>query len=251
MHLKERMRAQIAYYASPYKRETIHLAKMLKGKIGLEIGGPSPSFGASSFFPAYAYAQRIDGVNFSSNTVWEGEIKQGKTYAYLPGKENGLQYIDEAAEISTVADNTYDFLLSCHSLEHVANPLKALKRWREVLKKDGVCCILLPDKEFTSDRNRPYTLFDHLLEDEAKGVGEDDQTHFEEVIQLHELSMDVLNSVEALRTRTLDNFHNRCVHHHVFSKELICKVLEYSGFEVILVKHIQPIHLFALARKRG
>lgn len=250
MHFVDRVITEISYYKSPFKRDTIDLAKSFRGQRGLEVGGPSTVFGRKSFFPVYLYAKTIDGVNFSNETVWEGQLMTGETYGYLPGYDRGYQYIDEAAELKSVSDTSYDFLLSCHSLEHMANPIKALKRWHKVLKSKGRLCLILPDKNFTFDHNRPYTTFEHLLQDEQLGTGENDQTHFDEVIRLHDLSMDLNQSKEDFEARTKENMVNRCVHHHVYSLDVIGQLLDYCGFEVIVSKTFRPFHLFTLARKK-
>ena len=232
------------------KRQTIDFSRLLKGKKGLEIGGPSLFFGRKSYFPAYLYADRVDGVNFNTTTVWEGKINGGWTYKYLTGRQNGYQYITEASELEGVPDASYDFLLSCHSMEHLANPLKALKRWREVLKNEGVLVLVLPNKEVTFDHQRPYTTFEHLLEDCTNNVTEADTSHFAEVVQLHDIEKDPgVRTFEELEKRTIQNFSNRCVHHHVFSFETIKTCLSYCGFEVLLQKKIHEINLFTLARK--
>lgn len=249
MNLKESFITCLSYLKNPFKRATINAAKTFKGQTGIEIGGPSKPFDLRSFFPVYLYAGKIDGVNFSNTTVWEGNIKEGNSYQYTANRPKGRQYIDEAAALTSVPDNHYDFLLSCHSLEHVANPVQALKRWNTVLKPGGRLCLILPDKRYTFDHNRPYTSFEHLLQDYQTNVTEQDTTHFDEVIRLHDLSKDRGQTEAALMERTQNNYINRCVHHHVFSFELIEQLLNYCGFKITMTKAFEPFHLFTLAEK--
>jgi SAM-dependent methyltransferase len=226
------------------------MAFALKNKTGLEIGGPSKFFDLKSYFPIYVFAKRIDGVNYSSETVWEGKIKTGRNYNYGNGKK-GFQFIDEASELKNVQFKSYDFLLSCHSLEHVANPLKAIERWSEFLKPGGALILVLPDKNYTFDVNRSYTTFEHLLEDYKKGISEDDKTHFEEVIKLHKIDRDPsIHSVEELLARIQNNISNRCVHHHVFSLELMEEMLSFFNFEIKYKQKVSPFHLVMIAEKK-
>lgn len=239
----------ISYATRPEKRKLINISRSLKGKVGLEIGGPSAFFNLKSYFPVYVFAKRIDGVNFSAETVWEGKIKEGMSYDYA-NKRKGFQYISEASELGDIKNDNYDFLLSCHSLEHVANPIKTLKRWYDVLKKDGKIILVLPDKDFTFDHNRPYTKFDHLLQDFNSGIDEHDTTHFEEIFRLHDITKDaMINSNEELKTRMEDNFSNRCVHHHVYTLELVKELLNYCGFNVTYQQKAKPFHLVTVAEK--
>src|SRR5215216_66239 len=151
----------LSYLFKPAKRKLIRLSYELKSKTGLEIGGPSSIFGLKGYFPVYVFADHIDGVNFSNETIWEGKIGEGQNFRYFEDK-TGHQFIDEASELKNISSQKYDFVLSSHSLEHVANPVKALKRWNDVLKDGGQLVLILPDKEHTFDVHRSYTSFQHF-----------------------------------------------------------------------------------------
>lgn len=210
----------------------------IKNKNGIEIGGPSPIF--KTMIPIYQTANRIDGVNFADNTIWEGQIKEGETYGYIKGKK-GRQYIAEATDLSKIPTESYDFLVSSNCLEHVADTLKALKEWNRVIKKGGAFILALPNPAECFDRNRPVTSFEHFLMDSKNEVGEDDLTHLDEILELHDLSLDPpAGSFEEFKLRSLDNFRNRALHHHVFDVPLIKKMLEYSNFKVLNICETKP-----------
>ncbi|BAV07620.1 methyltransferase domain-containing protein [Filimonas lacunae] len=199
--------------------------------------------------PLYLFAKQVDGVNFSTQTVWEGSIAEGNNYQYVKGK-TGYQYIAEASNLSHIPKNEYDFLLSCHSLEHVANPIQAVKGWAELLKQKGKLVLVLPDKRFIFDHKRPYTTFEHLVEDYKNKVDEHDTTCFEELIALHDVSMDPgVKSLEEFTERLKDNFNNRCAHHHVFSQEVVKQMLEYCGFTVNSQHELDNFNLITIAEK--
>ena len=249
MTLFEKIVTIISYIKQPAKRKMINLAATFENQVGLEVGGPSALFNFKSAFPIYLHAKMIDGVNFSNHTLWEGEIQQGNLYSYYKNKK-GFQFIGEAADLSDVKDASYDFVLSCHSLEHVANPIKALKDWRRVMKQHGRLVLVLPDKEFTFDHNRPITSLEHLIEDYENNTTESDTTHFEEVIALHDFTYDsFVKSKEDLIKRTAANIENRAVHHHVFNLALIKEMLIYCGFEMLLQQTYPPFHLVSVAKK--
>ena len=92
--------------------------------------------------------------------------------------------------------------------------------------------------------------FEHLLEDLANGTDEHDLTHLPEILELHDRSMDEASGdLESFRQRSLLNFENRCLHHHVFDPNLIDQLLEYVRMDVLLRSTTLTDHL-ALARKR-
>ena len=189
-------------------------------------------------------------MNFSNSTVWEGSISEGENFSYYPNKK-GYQYICEATDLSKIPDEKYDFILSCHCLEHTANAFKALKEWHRVLKEGGNIILVLPDKNFTFDELRPVTKFEHLKDDFEKGVTEQDDTHFAEVVGLHNIGKDNgVQTKEQLIERTNNNFENRCVHHHVFDFALIKQMLEYTSFSVEMQQWFAPFHLVSIAKKQ-
>lgn len=252
MKFQDYLITNISYLKNKNKRETIDIAKQFSGLKGIEIGGPSAIFSLKGIFPVYLYAGIIDGVNFSEQTVWEGSIHKGNTYQYYKNKQNGYQYIDEASVLSTVPDGHYDFLLSSHCLEHIANPIVALKNWLRVLKPKAKICLVLPDKNYTFDVQRPYTSFEHLLNDYKNDVQETDSTHFTEVIEMHDFTKEKTSlSKDEFKCRTWNNFENRCVHHHVFNFETINTMLEFCDCDVLLNKQFSPFHLLSIAQKRS
>lgn len=251
MTLKDKIVTGISYLLHQKKRKLIGIASRLKSQVGLEIGGPSGFFSVRSYLPVYLFAKKIDGVNFSNSTVWEGSISEGENFSYYPDKK-GYQYISEATDLSKIPDDKYDFILSCHSLEHTANPLKALKEWNRVVRKDGYIILVLPDKNFTFDELRPVTKFKHLQEDFENDIDEHDETHFTEVIDLHKMEKDTgVQTKQQLIERTNNNFFNRCVHHHVFDLPLIKQMLVHANFSVELQQWVAPFHLVSIAKKTG
>jgi SAM-dependent methyltransferase len=220
----------------------------VENRRGIEIGGPSALF--KTVLPLYQFVGELDGVNFSTDTVWEGSIEAGNNFNYYY-KKSGRQFISEASDLSEIPTAGYDFLLSSNCLEHVANPIKALTEWKRVIKDDGALILVLPNKESNFDHRRPTTKFEHLLEDFAHDVGEDDLTHLDEILALHDLPMDPpAGDLEHFRQRSLKNFENRTLHHHVFDVQLIEELLGHVGFEIVDITATKT-DFFALATKKS
>lgn len=248
MHLKDYIITGLSFIRRPSKQKLITYSYQLRGKKGLEIGGPSSQFSLLGNFPVYIFAGIVDGVNYSNETVWEGSIREGNNYRYH--RRTGYQYIKEAVDLNGIANESYDFILSCHSLEHVANPLKAVAEWVRVLKPGGMFVLILPDKRFTFDVNRPYTTMDHLLQDYELNVGEDDSTHFQEIIDTYQRDRDPEGkTVEQLKMFLNDNLKNRRAHHHVFNFELVKQILEFNQCRVVHQQAATPFHLITIAYK--
>lgn len=219
----------------------------VENKKGIEIGGPSMHFKTRLLI--YQKVEDLDVVNFSNNTVWEGPIRPGRNFNYIENK-NGFQFISDATDLAQIRSNTYEFLLSSNCLEHIANPIKALLEWKRVIQAGGALILVLPNKASNFDHKRPFTTFEHILADYNNNTTEHDLTHLDEILALHDLSMDpAAGNIESFKQRSLDNFNNRTLHHHVFNMVLIKTMLDHIGFDVIETTETST-DFFALATKR-
>lgn len=221
----------------------------VEAKFGLEIGGPTRAFGNFGELPLYRYVAGLDNCVFSSETIWEGKRQEGQTFKYHSQKQNGFNFIREATDLHGIANETYDFLLSSHNLEHISNPVKALKEWIRVVKPAGSIIVMVPYYLRTFDHRRRPTPLAHMLEDYALDRGEDDLTHLREILDLHDLSRDPgAGSRERFHERSLRNFENRCLHHHVFDQRNSKELLQSVGLSVEIIELAKPFHIVILAR---
>jgi ubiquinone/menaquinone biosynthesis C-methylase UbiE len=148
-----------------------------------------------------------------------------------------------------VPDSTYDFVLSSHNLEHFANPIKAVKEWQRVLHPRGALILTLPYYRYTFDHLRQPTSVDHMFDDFEQSTNEDDLKHLPEILEKHDLTMDIAaGSKQDFHRRSLENFSNRCLHHHVFDEHNSRELLSRAGFRVLSVETVAPPHLCILAQ---
>lgn len=91
---------------------------------------------------------------------------------------------DSLDVMATVADGSVDFVIACHVIEHVVNPLGALAAALRVLRPGGSLVLVVPDKHRTFDAPRPLTDLDHLLLDFRRPDRERDAEHVDEFFRL-------------------------------------------------------------------
>ena len=220
----------------------------VQNKNGIEIGGPSKIFNKE--IPVYRFIKKLDGVNYSNNTIWEGLISEGETYNFYRKKPLGYQYISETTDLNKINDNHYDFLLSSNCLEHSANPLKAILEWRRIIKNDGELILVVPKKNFNFDHKRRDTDFNTLLEAYKNDFDESNLNALDEILENHDVELDPgVKTLEEFKKRSLQNFQNTCLHHHVYSFNLIEEVLEYTNFNLIDIGSTDQ-DFYALAKKK-
>lgn len=195
------------------------LKEITYNKLGVEIGGPS-----STGTIIYENADRIDNVIFSNHTIWSSH---NEDYNYYKNKK-GKVIINDAVNISHIQNECYDFCFSSHSLEHIANPLKAINEWLRIINNDGYIIIIVPEKSVCFDHKRDYSSFQTLLSQYEKNVGEDDLSTLPEILKNHDLSMDpAAGDLSAFTKRSLDNINNRCLHHYVYNVKLLMEICSY------------------------
>lgn len=228
------------------------VASLVDGKAGLEIGGPSYVFREHSgrlsknILSIYDRVGSLDNCDFSSETVW---AKHRDRYTFSDSKAPGKNIFCDASDLALIADQSYDFILSSHNLEHFANPVRALQTWKRVTRPHGGLILVLPDYRRTFDHRRPVTKVEHMLQDYESNMGEDDLSHVPEILELHDRSLDPpAGTPEQFRERSQNNFANRCLHHHVFDENNSRELLSSIGVEVLAVELAAPLHIVLVGR---
>ena len=185
-------------------------ARYLRGE-GIEIG----ALHAPVEVPSGVTVRYVDRMSTA-------QLK--KTYRELSEYELVEVYIvDDGEVLTTVLDNSVDFVIANHMIEHCQNPIFTLENWLRVLKDGGILYIAVPDKRYTFDRDRPVTLLDHLVRDYTEGPGWSMDSHYEEWVRLVEKASEE-NIVG--RTKALTEL-NHSIHFHVWTQVEFFEFLMY------------------------
>lgn len=246
MKLRE-LRWRAAGHYRPFGAEW---TEPLDGAHGLEIGGPSALFRRDGLLPVYPRLASLDGVQVSgAHALWHGDLEEGAYESGEPGL-GGRLWLRDGSTLEHLPSAGYDALISSHVLEHIANPLRALEEWLRVLRPGGTFLIVLPHKQGCADHRRPTTPLEHLIDDRRADVGEDDLTHADEVIRLHDVDRDPpAGDRERLRRRVLDNHRVRALHHHVFTLPSTLRLLDHVGLRLLDADARWPHDIYVIARR--
>jgi SAM-dependent methyltransferase len=163
-----------------------------------------------------------------------------------------MQHVGEASDLSAFADGSYDVLLSSHTLEHCANALATLSEFTRVVRNDGLPVTIVPHEDGTFDHRRPTTPLAHFISDREAGVGEDDLTHLDEVLSLHDRARDPpTGDAAAFEARSRETMTNRGLHHHVFTTRSFAHLRDAAGLRIAAIEALLPFHVLAVLRKRA
>lgn len=123
---------------------------LLDGKNGIEIG-------ASAHNPF-----NIHGCKFVDYTDDMETVFKKEEFSLCREKQR-VDYVAVAWDLP-FEDESQDYVLTSHVLEHCWDVLGTLREWLRVLKRGGIIYMTLPHPERTFDRGRPITTWDELLE---------------------------------------------------------------------------------------
>jgi SAM-dependent methyltransferase len=229
-------------------RETREMRKTLlpyfKNKRGVCIGG----------------ALRWEFQEYLKQAAQVINVNVGPSYEGQPTSAN---YLTDAANLYFARNSEFDFVCSSHVLEHLANPIKALKEWLRVTKRGGIIYCGVPDKRFTFDHTRRRTPLGHLIKDYRLDIGPYDSTHLCDVFfntdlklangtqeQHYRWILDYHLSAQGKTNSSAKTRHNECtIHHHVYTKEDLTALFRYVGMEILFVTLVgDTIHLVAKKR---
>lgn len=97
-----------------------------------------------------------------------------------------VDIVDDGELLITVADNSQDFVIANHFLEHSEDPVITLKNLLRVVKTGGVVYLAVPNMTKTFDCNRVETTLAHIISDHKLGAETSRRKHYEEWVSLVE-----------------------------------------------------------------
>jgi SAM-dependent methyltransferase len=132
-----------------------------------------------------------------------------------------VDLIDDGERLESIPDESLDFVIANHFLEHCEDPLRALASFSRVLRIGGRVYLAVPDKRKTFDVDRPVTSLDHLLRDHAEGPEVSRRSHFEEWARLVDRvdPAAVESHAEELMAK------NYSIHYHVWTQAELLELL--------------------------
>jgi SAM-dependent methyltransferase len=159
--------------------------------------------------------------------------------------------IDDGERLETIPDESQDFVIANHFLEHCQDTIGAIKTLFRVLKPGGILYIAVPDKRFTFDRKRPPTPFEHLVRDHEDGPAWSRTAHYQEWAEL----ADDENTLGRTAQELMDRDYS--IHFHVWTQselfELLARLQTDYGVqcsvELTLMNQIEVLFILRKAPK--
>lgn len=142
-------------------RDSAFADRWLGGLRGVEIGGSAHN------------AFHLDTVNVDRSRDMDTVYKREElACAGIAMAVDVVAYGDDLP----FPDDSFDFVLASHVLEHLPDPIRALKEWERVARR--YVLVILPHRDRTFDRDRPVTPVSELVQRHAEGLRSEEDRHW-------------------------------------------------------------------------
>lgn len=143
-------------WTNPARTSPVELREIAASR----LRGKGVEFGAGTYPVAIPLECDVRFADYLSET-------QLKKAAYEAQGDDfvRLDYVTSLEDMNGIEDGSLDFIIACHVIEHVPNPLKAIHCAYRKLRAGGQFLLVVPDKTRTFDRPRGVTPLAHLIED--------------------------------------------------------------------------------------
>jgi len=143
-----------------------------------------------------------------------------------------VDIVDDGERLGSIADDSEDFVIANHFLEHCEDPIGTLRNLLRVVRPGGVVYLSVPDKRHIFDCDRPSTTVEHLVRDHEHGPAVSRQAHYEEVVRLA-MKVQGEAEVEAAVQDLVDKKFR--IHFHCWAQsdflQLLCTLQVRPGFK--------------------
>jgi SAM-dependent methyltransferase len=166
-------------------------------------------------------------------TVRYVDLVPPETSAQISPHLNGfvtVDVLDDGEILSTIQDDSLDFIIANHFLEHCMNPLGTIRIHLQKIRPGGILYYAIPNCELTFDRERAITPFEHLVADDREGGETSKWSHYLDYAKHvdHKLDPDEQHE-QALKLQQSDNR----IHFHVWDaaavEDMLRQAVDYLG----------------------
>jgi len=59
-----------------------------------------------------------------------------------------------------------------------------------------------------------------------------------------------VGDIKEFKERSLKNYENRCLHHHIFDTKLLIEIFDFFDIKIITIDYAKPHHIISFGRKK-
>lgn len=212
-------------------------ARHLRGD-GIEIGALHHPFPV----PADARVRYVDRYTTA-------QLRE--EYEELAGEEFAeVEIIDQGETLATFEDGLLDFVIASHVLEHLPDPVGALRNHLRVLRPGGVVLLALPDRRTGLDERRAPTTLEHVLADARDGGASTRAQHYREWAELVDVPLGFAAAEDAAAHAEQLDRSDYAIHFHCWTLAELLAQLPAFGLPAEVAEARENRHEFLVALRR-
>jgi SAM-dependent methyltransferase len=166
-------------------------------------------------------------VRYADRSVKGGRDKNWPELVGLPhGPEADFNINLDIDGLTPIQECSLDAVIACHVIEHLANPIAALREFERVLRHQGRLVLVVPDRNATFDSVRQPTPLAHVLAkfyERVTRVDDEDIREFCSAIYyqppFHPADVREWHNPQRLDAELLELHRRRSIHVHCWSPE--------------------------------
>jgi SAM-dependent methyltransferase len=166
-------------------------------------------------------------VRYVDRSVEGGRDRNWPELVGLPrGPEADLNINLDVDGLAPIPDCSLDAVIACHVIEHLANPIAALREFERVLRPQGRLVLVVPDRNVTFDSVRQPTPLTHVLAKFYQGVTQVEDEDIRDFcsaiyyqLPFHPAAVREWHNPQRLDAEILELHRRRSIHVHCWSPE--------------------------------
>lgn len=135
-------------------------------------------------------------------------------------------YVTDIKTLAGIADESLDFIVACHVIEHTNNPIAAIDSCYRALKPGGSVVLVVPDMTKTFDSKRAPTTLEHLIEDYEMPSLERDRGHYEE---FYAKAFEIPAGLNLLEYASQKQAEGGDIHYHTWTYESFKALVDWCA----------------------
>ena len=135
-------------------------------------------------------------------------------------------FYDSLDRMEKITDDSLDFIIASHVIEHTRNPLNVIKLAYQKLHSGGKLVLVIPDKNKTFDGARSVTSLDHFIEDLERPSRQRDVEHYFDYLKFA-AKEDATDAGLWQKAKKMEKDHSD-IHFHVWDFDSFSEMIQYS-----------------------
>lgn len=135
-------------------------------------------------------------------------------------------YVTDIKTLAGIPDESLDFIVACHVIEHTNSPIAAINSCYRALKPGGSLVLVVPDMTKTFDSKRALTTLAHLIEDYAAPLHERDLEHY---VEFYSKAFEIPPEANLEEYAAQKQTEGGDIHYHTFTYESFREIVEWCA----------------------